>query len=56
MTPTTLRALGIIFMVAAAVAAILNLKRVADLGTLWLAPLLIMFGAIFMIMARRARR
>jgi hypothetical protein len=42
MSATTLRLLGILFLVGAAVVAVLNLKRVANLGMIWLsAPLLI---------------
>jgi hypothetical protein len=32
MTPSTLRIVGVVFLVAAAVVAVLNLRRVADLG------------------------
>ena len=40
MSATTLRLIGILFLVGAAVVAVLNLKRVANLGMIWLsAPL-----------------
>lgn len=42
MTPSAFRIIGILFLVAAVVAAILNLHRVADLGMPWLAPLLLL--------------
>ncbi len=44
MTPNILRLLGILFMVAAAVVAVLNLHRVANLGLPWLTFLLFAFG------------
>ena len=54
MTSPVLRLSGILFLVAAVVAAILNLHRVADLGMPWLAPLFIVIGAAFVIFAKRA--
>jgi hypothetical protein len=56
MTPTTLRLIGILFLVAAVVLAILNLKRVADLGMIWAGPALMIIGAAFMVLARRSER
>ena len=50
---TSLRLIGILFLVAAAVAAILNLHRVADLGMPWLGPLLLIIGAAFIIFSKR---
>jgi hypothetical protein len=55
MNPSILRLFGIIFLIAAAIAAILNLHRVADLGMPWLAPLLIVLGAAFLIFSRRRK-
>jgi hypothetical protein len=46
--------IGILFLVAAAVVAVLNLKRVANLGKLWLnAPLLVIGIAFVALSARR---
>lgn len=50
-----MRIIGIMFMVLAVVAAILNLRRVADLGALYLPALLIFLGAAFMVRARNRR-
>jgi len=55
MNPALLRLIGILLLVAAAVAAILNLHRVADLRMPWLGPLLLVLGAAFVISARRRR-
>lgn len=48
-----MRLLGFLFLAAAIVAAILNLHRVADLGLPWLAPMLLVVGAVLTILARR---
>lgn len=53
MSPKTLALIGILFLVAAAVVAVLNLKRVADLGMVWLSPVLLIFGAALMAISRR---
>ena len=53
MDPALLRILGLLLLVAAVVAAILNLHRVADLRMPWLAPLLLVFGAAFVVLARK---
>jgi hypothetical protein len=54
LSATTLRVIGILFLVAAAVVAVLNLKRVANLGMLWLnAPLLVIGIAFVALSARR---
>jgi|GEM_PF-1067751 len=53
MSPKTLSLIGILFLVAAAVVAVLNLKRVADLGMLWLSPILLIFGAALLALSRR---
>jgi hypothetical protein len=46
--------IGILFLVAAAVVAVLNLKRTANLGMLWLnAPLLIIGIALVALAGRR---
>lgn len=49
----TLRILGILMLVAAAVIAILNLKRVANLGMLWLNAPLLVIGIALIVAARR---
>jgi hypothetical protein len=53
MNPALLRVIGILLLVTAAVTAVLNLHRVADLGMPWLAPLLLVFGAVVMVFARK---
>jgi hypothetical protein len=55
MSPTVLRLIGILFLIAAAVLAILNLKRVANLGTFWLSSPLLILGMAFIILARKRR-
>ncbi len=52
MSPTTLRLIGFLFLIAAVVASILNLKRVAGLGMIWLPAILIVFGASFIVRSR----
>ena len=56
MNPALLRLIGVLLLVAAAVAAILNLHRVANLGMPWLAPLLLVCGAALVISAKRRQR
>jgi len=56
MTARLLRLIGILLIVAAVAAAILNLHRVADLGMPWLAPLLLVLGAAFVVFAKRRQR
>ena len=53
MSPALLRLIGILLLVAAVVAAILNLHRVANLGMPWLAPLLLVLGAAFVVFGKR---
>lgn len=55
MSATTLRVIGILFLVAAAVVAVLNLKRVANLGMLWLSPPLLIVGMAFVALAARRK-
>jgi hypothetical protein len=55
MNPTIIRVIGIVLLIAAAVAAILNLHRVADLRMPWLGPLLMVLGIVFVILARRRK-
>jgi hypothetical protein len=54
MNPTIIR-VGIVLLIAAAVAAILNLHRVADLRMPWLGPLLMVCGLVFVMLARRRK-
>ena len=56
LSATTLRVIGFLFLVAAAVVAILNLKRVADLGMMWFSPPLMIVGLAFVAMAARKTR
>lgn len=53
MNPALLRLIGILLLVAAAAAAILNLHRVADLRMPWLAPLLLVCGAAVVVVAKK---
>ena len=55
MSGTTLRVIGILFLVAAAVVAVLNLKRVANLGMLWLNAPLLVIGIAFVVLAARRK-
>jgi len=56
MNAPLLRLIGILLLVAAVVAAILNLHRVADLRMPWLGPLLLVLGAAFVVLARKRGR
>jgi uncharacterized membrane protein len=56
LSATTLRAIGILLLVTAACVAILNLKRVADLGMLWLSPVLLVIGIGLVVKARGANK
>lgn len=56
MSAKTLRIIGILFTVAAAVVAVLNLKRVANLGMMWLSPPLLIVGMAFVVFAGRRNR
>jgi hypothetical protein len=56
MNPALFRLIGILLLVAAVVAAVLNLHRVADLRMPWLGPLLLVLGAAFVVFARRLQR
>jgi len=47
--------IGILFLVAAAVVAVLNLKRVANLGMLWLNAPLLVIGILFVALSARRR-
>ncbi|MFN2455576.1 MAG: hypothetical protein ABR577_15305 [Pyrinomonadaceae bacterium] len=53
MTPKLMRLIGIFFFVDAAIIAVLNLKRVANLGLPWLSTLFLLIGLIFVVIARR---
>lgn len=52
MTPTTMRLIGILFMLSAAVLMILNLRRVANLRSFWVALPLLIIGIIFVTRAK----
>lgn len=56
MNPSIIRLIGIVLLIAAAVTAILNLHRVADLRLPWLAPLLMICGVAFVSFSRRRKR
>ena len=53
LSATTLRLIGILFLIAAAAVAILNLKRVANLGLTWLVPVLLVIGIGLVANAKR---
>ena len=53
MSATTLRVIGFLFLVAAVVVAVLNLKRVANLGMVWLSLPLLIVGVGFLAASRR---
>ena len=53
MSPARLRLLGIVFCLIAALIAVLNLKRTADLGMKSLPPLLLIAGAVLLLRSRR---
>ena len=55
MSSKTLRVIGILFLVAAAVLAVLNLKRVADLGTFWVSMPLLIIGIALITLARKRK-
>jgi hypothetical protein len=55
MKPSIIRLIGIVLLIGAAVTAILNLHRVADLRMPWLAPLLLVFGLLFVALGRRRK-
>jgi hypothetical protein len=55
-SPNTLRLAGILILISAALAAVLNLHRVADLRMPWLGPLLLVLGAVVVALARRGTR
>ena len=49
-----MRLVGIIFLVVAAVLMVLNLKRVADLGTFWVALPIFLIGVVLVARSKRA--
>lgn len=55
MSPGILRIIGIVFMFLAAMVAVLNLRRVANLGAFFLPAILIVLGAAFLLRARNRR-
>ena len=55
MSPTTLRIIGIVLMIMAAIIAVLNLKRAADVGAFFLPAILIVIGAGCILRARNRR-
>jgi hypothetical protein len=55
MNPSFIRLTGLVLLIAAAVTAILNLHRVADLRIPWLAPVLMVMGIAFVAVARRRK-
>ncbi len=50
-----MRIIGIAFMVIAAVIAILNLRRVADLGAFFLPSIFIVLGLAFIVRSKNRR-
>jgi hypothetical protein len=55
LSATTLRVIGFLFLVAAAVVAVLNLKRVANLGMMWLSPPLLIVGIAMIALTARKK-
>jgi hypothetical protein len=53
MSPSTERILGIVFMLSAVILLILNLKRVANLGSYWVAFPLFIIGLVLLGRSRR---
>ena len=53
MSAQTLRLLGIVCLIAAAIVAVLNLKRVANLGIFWLSAPLLVIGIGLVAASRR---
>ena len=51
MNLTLMRLLGLMFIIASLIVAILNLKRVAGLGMTWLPPVLFIFGIVLVSLA-----
>ena len=51
----TFRIVGILFLAAAAIVAVLNLKRTANLGMLWLNAPLLVIGIAFVAIAGRRK-
>jgi hypothetical protein len=51
LSATALRLIGFLFLLAADRVAIMNLKRVANLGMVWLAPPLMIVGIACVISA-----
>ena len=56
LSPRVLQVLAFLFGIAAVIVAILNLKRVADLGMIGLPAFLIVVAAGLMAAARRRKR
>jgi len=56
MTPSRKRLIGIAFLAAAAILAILNLKRVAGLGMNSLVVVLMIVGIAFMARSRKENK
>lgn len=52
---TTLRVIGFLVLFVAVVIAVLNLRRVANLGMLWLSPVLLVIGLGLVAQSRRRR-
>lgn len=55
MTPKTRRLIGMLFMIAAAVFFVLNLKRVANMGTYSIAVPLLVIGVALVASSKRGR-
>lgn len=55
MNSKALRLIGFVFLLAGIVVAVLNLRRVANLGAVMLPALLIVLGMAFTLRARRRR-
>ena len=54
MSPSIMRLAGVVFMLVAAILLVLNLKRVANLGSYWVAIPLFVIGLALLARSRRA--
>ena len=55
MSSKNIHLVGLVFLIAAAVVSVLNLKRVADLGMPWLTTLLLVIGMLLVVVSRRRK-
>ena len=56
MTPSTMRLVGILFMLGAALLMVLNLRRVANLRAYWVAIPFFIIGLVFVTRSKNRYR